>query len=94
MPPLWLIESGVYRDEIAPLVAEIRRQGMVDGVVPYGAIAKGAPVEIDGRAVPADACVIAYGTFPFARQVQLHYPWVPGAWCDPGKRDSTNVPFP
>ena len=83
MPPIWLIESGVYRDEIAPLLAEVRRQGMVAGVVPFGAIAKGTPVEIDGRVVPADACVIAYGTFPFARQVQLHYPWVPGAWCDP-----------
>ena len=87
MRPIWLIEAGVYRDEIAPLLAEIRRQGMAVGVVPYAAIAKGAAPAVDGRMVPPDACVIAYGTFPFARQVQLHYPWVPGAWCHPGNLD-------
>ena len=82
MPATWLIESNVYGDEISPLLAEIRRQGMTAAVVPYRSLAKGSSPTIDGRPLPPDACVIAYGTFPFARQVQLHHPWLPGAWCD------------
>src|SRR3954469_7827000 len=82
MRPTWLIESGVYGDEITPLLAEIRRQGMSGGVVPYPSLTKGSAPVVDGQPVPPDACVIAYGTFPFARQVQLHHPWMPGAWCN------------
>jgi hypothetical protein len=38
---------------------------------------------VEGQPLPSGACVIGYGTFPFARQIQLHHPWSPGAWCDP-----------
>jgi hypothetical protein len=31
--------------------------------------------------------VVGYGTFPFARQIQLHRHWIPGAWCDPVNLD-------
>jgi hypothetical protein len=31
--------------------------------------------------------VIGYGTFPFARQIQLHCAWSTGARCDPGNLD-------
>jgi hypothetical protein len=87
MCPTWLIESGVYGDEITPLLAEIRRQGMAVAVVPYQSLTNGSVPVLDGRPVPADACVIAYGTFPFARQVQLHHRWMPGAWCNPQTLD-------
>jgi hypothetical protein len=87
MRPTWLIESGVYGDEITPLLAEIRRQGMPVAVVPYQSLTKGSVPVVDGQSVSPDACVIAYGTFPFARQVQLHHPWMPGAWCNPQNLD-------
>ncbi len=87
MRPTWLIEAGVYGGEITPLLAEIRRQGMPLGVVPYQSLTRGAVPVVDGRPLPPDACAIAYGTFPFARQVQLHHPWLPGAWCNPESLD-------
>jgi hypothetical protein len=34
-------------------------------------------------------CIIGYGTFPFAREIQLHRRWLPGAWCDPVNLDCT-----
>ena len=87
MRPLWLIELGVYGVEADPLLAEISRQGMVVDVVPHQALKKGAEVVIAGQR-PADGdCVLGYGTFPFARQIQLHRNWIPGAWCDPGNFD-------
>lgn len=80
MRPVWLIESGVYGDEVAPLLAEIERQGMVGAVVPYKMLKETAPV-VGGEPLVPGACVIGYGTLPFARQIQLHQRWVPGAWC-------------
>ncbi len=35
MKPVWLVEAGVYGAEAEPLLAEIRRQGMVAEVVPF-----------------------------------------------------------
>src|SRR4051794_27683227 len=87
MHTTWLIEAGVYREEADLLLAEIRRQGMAGGLVPHSALRAGAGVVVDGQTVPPDGCVIGYGTFPFARQIQLHGPWTPGAWCDPGNLD-------
>jgi hypothetical protein len=89
MRPVWLIEAGVYGDEADPLLAEIRRQGMVSEVVPYQAVKKGANLAIGGHVLSPDACVIGYGTFPFARQIQLHHSWIPGAWCNPEHLDCT-----
>ena len=81
MRPMWLIEAGVYGDEAAPLLREIQRQGMVGEVVPHQALKKGSTPVVGGQPIPADGCVIGYGTFPFARQIQLHQQWSPGAWC-------------
>ncbi|WP_165229569.1 ATP-grasp domain-containing protein [Aquisphaera insulae] len=82
MRPAWLIESGVYGDEAAPLLAEIRRQGMTAGVVPHGAIrARAGPVVAGGRPLDPDACVIGYGAYPFAREILSQRRWRPGAWC-------------
>jgi ATP-grasp domain, R2K clade family 3 len=87
MHPIWLIEAGVYRDEADLLLAEIRRQGMTGSIVPHTALKAGASLAIDGQPVPAEGCVIGYGTFPFARQIQLYHRWSPGAWCDPERLD-------
>src|SRR6516162_7576736 len=87
MHPIWLIEAGVYREEADLVLAEVRRQGMTGSIVPHTALKAGAGLTIDDQPVPPDACVIGYGTFPFARQIQLHYGWSPGAWCDPEKLD-------
>src|SRR5687768_5843751 len=83
----WLIEAGVYGDEAAPLVAEIRRQGMTADLVPHQALRRGSVPVAGGRPVEPGACVLGYGTFPFARQIQLHHRWTPGAWCSPENLD-------
>jgi hypothetical protein len=83
MRPTWLIEAGVYGAEADPLLAEIRRQGMVAEVVPFRTLLKEKDIVAGGRLLADGDCVIAYGTFPFARQIRLHHCWVPGAWCDP-----------
>jgi hypothetical protein len=83
MQPVWLIEAGVYGAEADPLLAEVRRQGMAAEVVPFRALQQGKGVPEDG------VCVIGYGTFPFAREIQLHRRWIPGAWCDPANLDCT-----
>lgn len=89
MRPVWLIEAGVYGAEADPLVAEIRRQGVAAEVVPHQALLKGRELAAGDRALADGDCVIAYGTFPFAREIQLHRRWVPGAWCDPKNLDCT-----
>jgi len=81
MHPTWLIEAGVYGDEATPLLDEIRRQGMAAEVVPHQALKKGSVPVVGGHPLAADACVIGYGTFPFARLILLHHRWIPGAWC-------------
>ncbi len=87
--PSWLIEAGVYGAEAEPLRAEIRRQGMTADFVPYQALQKGSEIVIDRRPIGPTDCVIGYGTYPFARQIQLHRRWVPGAWCQSEALDCT-----
>src|SRR3954452_22239116 len=82
MRPIWLIEAGVYGAEAEPLLAEIRRQGMAAEVVPFQALQNEKNLVAGGRPLAEGDCVIGYGTFPFARQIQLHRRWVPGAWCN------------
>jgi hypothetical protein len=81
MLPTWLIEAGVHGAEIDPLLAEIRRQGMVGELLPHAALKKGSTPVVAGTSLGPGACVIGCGTFPFARQIQLHHRWAPGAWC-------------
>ncbi|HEX4614254.1 MAG TPA: hypothetical protein VH092_39165 [Urbifossiella sp.] len=92
MRPVWLIESDVYGDDAAPLLAEIRRQGLACDVIPYRALKQGAgPVVAAGAALAPDACVIGYGTYPFAQQLLLHHRWVPGAWCSAENLDCESL---
>jgi hypothetical protein len=87
--PVWLIEDGIYGDEAAPLLAEIRRQGMASEVISFQTLQKEKTLVAGGRPLADGDCVIGYGTFPFARQIQLHRRWTPGAWCDPANLDCT-----
>jgi hypothetical protein len=87
MRPVWLIEAGVYGAEADPLLAEIRRQGMTAEVLPFRVLLREKDVAAAGHLLADGDCVLAYGTFPFARQVQLHRRWAPGAWCDPARLD-------
>jgi hypothetical protein len=87
MRPVWLIEAGVYGAEADPLLAEIRRQGMHAEIVPFKALRQGQRLTVGSQPLPDGACVIGYGTFPFARQIQLHHRWVPGAWANPENLD-------
>src|SRR4051812_3747148 len=73
--PIWLVEATVYGAEAEPLFAEIRRQGMTVQALTYRGLQK-EKTFADGE------CVLGYGTFPFAREIQLHHRWTPGAWCD------------
>ncbi len=90
MRPVWLIEASVYGNEANSLLAEIRRQGMASQLMPFTTLLKEKDIVVAGRPLADGDCVLAYGTFPFARQVQLHRRWVPGAWCDPANLDCTS----
>lgn len=81
MPLTWLIEADVYGDETQPLIDEIRRQGRIAEVISYRAVRKGTTLNIAGAPLLEGACVLGYGTFPFAQEILLHQPWRPGAWC-------------
>jgi hypothetical protein len=87
MRPVWLIEAGVYGAEAEPLLAEIRRQGMAAEALPFQALQKEKALVAGGRPLADGDCVIGYGTFPFAREIQLHRHWTPGAWSDPANLD-------
>ena len=81
MPATWLIEAGVYGDELAPLVAEIRRQGMTAASISHRVLSQRGSLIAAGAPLADHACVVGYGTYPFAREIQLHRGWSPGAWC-------------
>jgi ATP-grasp domain-containing protein len=89
MLPVWLIEADVYGGEAEPLLAEIRRQGMPAEIVHHRMLRKGETVAVAGRTLSDGDCVIGYGTFPFARQIQLHRDWRPGAWATAVNLDCT-----
>jgi hypothetical protein len=62
---------------------------MVAEVVTFTSLLKNTGLTADRRPLAMGDCVIGYGTFPFARQIQLHRRWIPGAWCDPANLDCT-----
>jgi hypothetical protein len=80
--PVWLIEAGVYGSEIDSLVREIRHQGMIAELLPHQSLTSGGFAASLSQQFASGACIIAYGTYPFARQIQLHFKWTPGAWCN------------
>src|SRR6185369_1586777 len=50
---------------------------------------KGETLFVGDHCLSDGDCVIGYGTFPFARQIQLHRRWTPGAWATAGNLDCT-----
>ena len=54
---------------------------MAGEVVPHQALRTGSVLVVGGQPMAPEACALGYGAFPFARQIQLHRRWVPGAWC-------------
>jgi hypothetical protein len=84
---VWAIEAGVYGSEGDLLRAEVRRQSFSSELVPHRALVKGPAPTVNGRSLAPGDRVLGYGTFPFARQIQLHSGWIPGAWCDPVQLD-------
>jgi hypothetical protein len=77
MRATWLIEADVYRDEAAPLLDEIHRQGLAGATVPYQVLKKGSITDLGSEPVSPEACVIGHGTFPFAQEILLHSRWFP-----------------
>src|SRR5262245_15654591 len=83
MHPTWLIEADVFGETAEPLKAEIRRQGMACHVTRQTLLAGASGNTFAGRRLADDDCVVACGSFPFVRFVQMHRRWVPGGWCNP-----------
>ena len=81
MRPTWLIEAGVYGGELTPVLAAVRRQGRAAEVVVHRTL------QLGGVRLPDDACVIGYGTFPFAQQILQTRRWTPGAWASADRLD-------
>jgi hypothetical protein len=89
MQLVWLIEAGIYGADADLLLEAIRRHGMDAAVVPFPVLQKEKDLIVAGRPLTDGACVLVYGTFPFARQTQLHRRWKPGAWCNAANLDCT-----
>jgi hypothetical protein len=62
---------------------------MTVSAVQFEALLKGKTVTVGDRVLGDSDCVLGYGTFPFAREIQLHRRWVPGAWCNAEGLDCT-----
>lgn len=86
--PVWLIEADLFGPEIEPLLTAVHWHGMTTVVIPYRAL-KDPSIAVGDEVLGDDDCVIARGTFPFSREVQLHRRWMPGAWADPAALDCT-----
>jgi hypothetical protein len=81
MVPIWLIEANVFGSSFDPVKVEIRQQGMVWEIVQPGPFLNGLAPVANGHRLTDRDCVIFSGTFPLMREIQLHYPWIPGGWC-------------
>jgi hypothetical protein len=81
MHPTWLFEPDVFGETAEPLKTEIRRQGMVCAVARQQSLVTGSFTLAGGRRLAEDACVVAFGSYPYVRYIQQHRAWVSGAWC-------------
>lgn len=77
MSPAWLFEADVFGATANPIKAEIRRRGMRCEITRQDLLARGLAAQRFGDG----DCVIACGSFPFVRHVQMHRSWTPGAFC-------------
>jgi hypothetical protein len=58
-------------------------------LLPHRILVGRTPLTVGGRPLADDACVIGYGTAPFAREIQLHRRWSPGVWYAAENLDCT-----
>lgn len=87
MIPIWLIEADVFGRSFEPVEAEIRRQGMVWDTVQARPFLNGLVPVVGGHRLTDQDCVMFSGTYSLMRHIQLHYPWVPGGWCNAERFD-------
>ena len=73
----WIVEDGVFGEDLDPLLKAIKRQDMQAEVVKYLAFQAGKYDDI----YPPDNCVLCYGSVGLIRQLMQQTHWVPGAWC-------------
>jgi len=74
----WLLENDVFDENLDPLIAEIKNQGMevhVHQQIPFG-----ADEEFLNIYSPND-CVIFHGSLQFAKQIRQKSQWIPGLFC-------------
>lgn len=79
MKPIWLIETGVWKDDNVPrMITILRELGIIVYAVPYSQY---SAAEFEG--VNEDAPVIFYGTINTVEQLRVSRPnWVPLSWFD------------
>ena len=89
MRPTWLIEAGVYDVEIDPLLAEIRRQGMVAEVMPHQSIQRENTVSAGGRPLDADIAVGRAGVL-YAQAEPARSFWLDRSWAEHVSKSPTD----
>ncbi|KKN26708.1 hypothetical protein LCGC14_0871880 [marine sediment metagenome] len=72
----WIVEHDVFDEDLEPLIAEIKRQGMEVEQIKYIPFESGSYNNF-----PDDACVIFHGSLNLGRQLQRQKPWIPGSFC-------------
>jgi len=72
----WLVEHDIFDEDLEPLIAEIKRQGMEVEQIKYLPFESGSYDNFG----PND-CVLCYGSLNLIRQLQRQKPWVPGSFC-------------
>lgn len=72
----WLVERSVFEEDIDPLIAEIKRQGMTVEQIKYLPFQSGSYDNFG-----PDDCVMCYASLNLVQQLQRQKPWVPGSFC-------------
>lgn len=81
LPPVWIIEAGVFGPNSERLRAAITRQDMECYVVSQHTLTDSFALLRGGVPLADDACVICMSSFPMARFVQEKRDWRPGSLC-------------
>ncbi len=73
----WLVEHDIFEENLEPMIAEIKKQGMEVEQIKYMPFESGS---YDNFA--PDDCVMCYGSLNLIRQLMRQKPWIPGAFCN------------
>jgi hypothetical protein len=77
MHTTWLLEKGVFKEDLGPLIDEIKRQGHECQTVSYIPFKSGTYNLFDDK-----DCVICYGSLNLMRQLSREKKWVPGPFLN------------